>query len=109
MNVILLSLMIMSLMMTSVPAMSAMWKFAETGAWKMNSRRYEEGYKIYSEPYAKWMLKDHSKETQSDLITQIKNTVAIGPVVFDTRYITNEYMEICGRKIWRVLKTIIFN
>ena len=33
------------------------------------NRRYEEGYNIYSEPYAKWLLKTHPKETPTDWIT----------------------------------------
>lgn len=35
------------------------------------NRRYEEGYNIYSEPYAKWLLKNHPKETPSDWITHL--------------------------------------
>ena len=30
------------------------------------NRRYEEGYNIYSEPYAKWLLKNHPRETPKD-------------------------------------------
>ena len=30
------------------------------------NRRYEEGYNIYSEPYAKWLLKNHPRETPTD-------------------------------------------
>ena len=35
------------------------------------NRRYEEGYNIYSEPYAKWLLKNHPKETPTDWITRL--------------------------------------
>ena len=28
--------------------------------------RYEEGYNIYSEPYARWLIKKHPKETPTD-------------------------------------------
>ena len=33
------------------------------------NRRYKEGYNIYSEPYARWLIKKHPKETPTDWIT----------------------------------------
>ena len=36
------------------------------------NRRYEEGYNIYSEPYAKWLLKNHPRETPTDWITRLE-------------------------------------
>ena len=35
------------------------------------NRRYEEGYNIYSEPYARWLLKKYPKETPNDWITRL--------------------------------------
>ena len=39
------------------------------------NRRYEEGYNIYSEPYAKWLLKNHQRETPTDWITCLKQGI----------------------------------
>ena len=35
------------------------------------NRRYEEGYDIYSESYARWLLKKHPKEIPTDWITRL--------------------------------------
>ena len=39
------------------------------------NRRYEEGYNIYSEPYAKWKLKNHPRETPTDWITRLEQGI----------------------------------
>ena len=39
------------------------------------NRRYEEGYNIYSEPYAKWLLKNHPRETPKDWITRLEQGI----------------------------------
>ena len=42
------------------------------------NRRYEEGYNIYSEPYAKWLLKNHPRETPTDWITRLEQGIING-------------------------------
>ena len=67
--------MMMSLMMmTIVPVISVTWKLAVTSTWKMKNCSIEEGYNIYSEPYVKWLLKTHPKETPTDWITHLNKT-----------------------------------
>ena len=42
---------------------------------KLFNKRYEEGYNIYSEPYAKWLLKHHPRETPTDWITRLEQGI----------------------------------
>ena len=39
------------------------------------NRQYEEGYNIYSEPYAKWLLKHHPRETSTNWITRLEQGI----------------------------------
>ena len=39
------------------------------------NKRYEEGYNIYSESYAKWLLKHHPRETPTDWITRLEQGI----------------------------------
>ena len=39
------------------------------------NRQYEEGYNIYSEPYAKWLLKNHPRETPTDWIIRLEQGI----------------------------------
>ena len=52
--------------MATAPLTAVTWKPAVT-----STRRYEEGYNIYSEPYARWLLKKYPKETPNDWITRL--------------------------------------
>ena len=59
----------MSLMtMTTAPLTAVTWKPAVASTYLENeelfNRRYEEGYNIYSEPYARWLLKNNRKKFQ---------------------------------------------
>ena len=58
------------------------------------NRRYEEGYNIYNESYAKWLLKNHRKETPTDWITQIEKGIFNGVALVVKLDI---YVCVCGQ------------
>ena len=36
-------------------------------------RRHEEGYNIYNEAYARWLLKEHPTETPSEWVKKLQD------------------------------------
>ena len=55
------------------------------------NRRYEEGYNIYSEPYAKWLLKNHPKEIPTDWITRLNKEKGIFKTLL--KILTHKYVH----------------
>ena len=63
------------------------------------NRRYEEGYNIYNESYAKWLLKNHPKETPTDWITQIEKGILNGIALVVKLDI---YLCVCGLRCHKI-------